>query len=391
MKICHITMFYYPIIGGQEVYIQNLIDVCDKANYKSHILQSDNYIQEKPPIVSLSPQFRKPIESKDILFNIQKKIYVLYYYTLKLFLKRNPYFRWFKFNLDLCFSNNFLKKYDLLIVHYPFHYPSVKKHKKVIVISHCVLWDLPISNYFDKYHIKASKQINTEKTVIVSNDTEFLRQIGYNILPKENRFKEISRNVWFIPNCVDVEFYKKLPELKKEPIFIVPRHIRRDKGIHFAIQAYAAYYKKYETKYSLHIYGKVGDLIYFDYCKQLIADYGIESKVIFNDSITWEKMPLHYNIATLTIIPSVGKEGTSLSALESMSCGTPCVSTNIAGLKDLPCLQSELNPEDMADKINQVMQNYNSVAEEQYKEVRNTYNLQNWSQTWLEVISKTSK
>ena len=391
MKICHVTMFYYPIIGGQEVYIQNLIDVCNKKNYTSHILQSDNYITEKPSNISLAPHFRKAVESKELIFNIQKKFYVLCYHFIKLFLKKSPYFKWFKFNLDLCFSQNFLKKQDILISHYPFHYPALKRHKKVIVISHCVLWDLPINNYFDKYHIKASEKINTDKAVIVSNDTEFLRQIGYNILPKENRFKEISKNVWFIPNCVDVEFYKKLPYVKKEPIFIVPRHIRRDKGIHFAIQAFAAYYKKYDTKYSLHIYGKVGDASYFEYCKQLISESGIENKVVFDDSISWEKMPLHYNMATLTIIPSVGKEGTSLSALESMACGTPCVSTNVAGLKDLPCLLSELDPEDMADKINMIMNNYMNYSDEQYDEVRKTYNLNNWSDTWLKVIENSTK
>jgi glycosyltransferase involved in cell wall biosynthesis len=99
----------------------------------------------------------------------------------------------------------------------------------------------------------------------------------------------------------------------------------------------------------------------------------------------------YYNSAIMTLIPSLRREGTSLSALESMACGTPVVSTNVGGLVDLPTLQTEPIAEDLADKMVYLINNYDEFKTTQMKAVTINFNLENWEKAWLSVILKDKK
>jgi hypothetical protein len=94
----------------------------------------------------------------------------------------------------------------------------------------------------------------------------------------------------------------------------------------------------------------------------------------------------YYSSAGMTIIPTLCKEGTSLSALESMSCGTATVSTNVAGLADLPTVQSLPTPDGLAEAMIRTWKDREVVAERQRKIVTETFNFANWSAAWLEAV-----
>ena len=119
---------------------------------------------------------------------------------------------------------------------------------------------------------------------------------------------------------------------------------------------------------------------------RLIKNLGLTNKVIFAGSVNWRNMPAYYSSAKLTIIPSIWSEGTSLAALESMSCGTPVVSTDIGGLPDLPTLQSKTNAADLAEKMIMVLENHAQYAENQMRVVRKTYHLENWAACWVKIL-----
>ena len=69
-----------------------------------------------------------------------------------------------------------------------------------------------------------------------------------------------------------------------------------------------------------------------------------------------------YSAARVTVIPSICGEGTSLSALESMACGTPVVATAVGGLPDLPAWLAEPNPEALSEAILRVLARRDEVA-----------------------------
>ena len=89
-----------------------------------------------------------------------------------------------------------------------------------------------------------------------------------------------------------------------------------------------------------------------------------------------------------TLIPTRSEEGTALAALESMSCGTATLSTNVGGLKDLPTRQCDPNTNELAQLITECYDRRNEIAESQKKEVEGSYNIEKFKQAWQQVISE---
>lgn len=361
MKVCNISMSFCPIRGGQEVYIENLIKVLKKHGVESSVLQPKTECTKKN--VFFVPRIPKKFLEKFIVN-----------------------FPWFAFNIGLLLSKKILRSHDVIICHYAFHYPSIKWHKKVIILSHGVLWGIPPRSYFDKYHKKASLLAKTNGAFIVSNDTNFLRELGFSIKPGTGFFTEVFKNVWVVPNCVDINYFSRNPIILKEKVVLVPRNIRRDRGIHLAIEAFGIFHKQFPD-FRLEIIGKGNQNDeYFNYCKELASQLKLNDKIKFVGHTEQTEMPHHYNKAMLTLIPSTEKEGTSLSALESMSCGTATITTNIGGLQDLPAVKSEPNSNDIAQKLLSTLNNAEKIAIEQQNEVRAKFNLDLWENAWIKII-----
>lgn len=367
MKICNVSMFYHPQKGGQENYIKDLIKIFDEKGIKSIVIQPKNNYEK--PIEVIYPPMSIPFKDKFSHFFDK--------------------FNWIAFNIELLFSKNILRDQDVIISHYAFHYGALKQYKKLISLSHGVLWNIPAKTFFDKLFIKYNKQILKSGSTIVSNDTEYIRMLGIDIKPGENYFKEVQKNVWFIPNCVDTNIFVN-KKLQKEKVILVPRNIRKNRGIHLAIEAFAILNERVGG-FKLQIVGKGASGEYFDYCKKLIDKFNIQDQVEFKDHAKREEMVNYFNKATLTLIPTIEKEGTSLSAIESMSCGTATVSTAIGGLKDLPTIQSSLDPKDIAQKMEYAIKNLDKVSLEQETKTRNIFNMNNWSKAWLLVTDKVSE
>jgi glycosyltransferase involved in cell wall biosynthesis len=366
MKIGQISKHYYPITGGQQTYIQNLIEVFNKNEIESTIFQ--------PYAKGASKQSHVVVTSPiSILQRLDRYI---------------PNLGWFIFNGELLLVKRKLQEQDILISHYSFHYRSIAWHRKVIVLSHGVLWSSKLKTLFDKtLHKKDVALHNNKKIFIVANDTDFIRRIGIVVPEGTNYFSEVSENVWFIPNCIDDSFFTPDFKIAKEKVLIVPRNIRPDRGIDLAIRAFAIFSTTH-AEYTLKIIGGPRKGKYYNYCKSLVATLAMSNLVVFEGSKDWKSMRDVYRAAALTIIPSIEKEGTSLSALESMGCGTPVVGTDVAGLKDLPILKSQPTPEDLAQKLSEAIGKIDSLAAEQHEWIRTTFNLRNWEKAWMEVIKK---
>lgn len=353
-------MHYWPITGGQEVYIDNLQKVFEKNDIDSCVLQRDTRYKK-------DGVFFVPRIPKDLF--------------LHKFFKNHA---WFVFNIALFFSKKLLKKQDIIISHYPFHYPMLRWHKKVIVLSHGVLWQIPPKTFFDRFHKNAALRAKKERAFTVANDTHYLREIGYDIQPGQGFFTEVFENTWLIPNCVDTSYFVRKNNVPKEKMVLVPRNVRRDRGIHLAIEAFSIFSKAHPD-FTMEIAGSDGGE-YFEYCQKMIADFGLTDSVTFLGHQTQAQLVDLYNKASVSLVPSLEKEGTSLSALESMSCGTATVVTNVAGLKDLPAIKAEPNPQDIAAKIEFALDNIEAISLSQQQKVQTVFNIDIWGKTWLDVI-----
>ena len=168
-------------------------------------------------------------------------------------------------------------------------------------------------------------------------------------------------------------------------MILVPRQITEDRGIELAIKAFGKVLDSRDDVI-LKVAGKAHHESYLNKCRSLAADLGIQDKVVFCPPAAHRDMPALYSAAALTLIPTLRREGTSFSALESMSCGTATVSTNVAGLADIPTLQAAANPDDLAAAILSALNDREAIGAAQQRKVHETFNMKNWNRAWLDVV-----
>lgn len=362
-KIIQASRYYIPIVGGQETYIENLHQILVESGYQSTVVQQTRSLKDCPshvkPLLYIPGFFNRFIPDAD----------------------------WFQFNVALSLSRFFLSKADVIICHYPFHYPALRWHKRVIVLSHGIEWLNPPRKLSDHYRVHAMRMCWKDRSMIVANDTNFLRTLGLDIQPRSCEFQQVEQNVWYLPNCVDTNHFKPL-DMERKNIILVPRNIRKVRGIHLAIQAFQLLIKE-RSEYQMWIAGGPLQGEYYDYCKDLVEELKLKEKVLFLGNIPWDSLVHYYNQSKLSLIPTIELEGTSLSALESMACKTPVVSTDVAGLKDLPTLKAEVDPHSLASKMLEILENWDSYSNKQYEAVLTTFNLNRWKDAWLNVIRQT--
>jgi glycosyltransferase involved in cell wall biosynthesis len=363
MNIAQITQHYLPIVGGQEVYIDQLNRVFNEAGWNNMVYQPDTGIR------------RNDITSVFRLRGVSRIVNGAEPHLFNLFLNH--------------FYRAGLIKNDIIIAHYAVHaLPLLPFAQRVIVLSHGVEWALSGDTWNDRRRGFAAKACFNEFPHVV-NDTHYLRENGMDIKAGTGYFTEVAPRKWFIPNCVNTNRFRKtagLPEWRGRRILLVPRQVTQDRGIDLAIRSFALVHKN-EPSLELVILGKMWPGAYLELCHKLVCDYGLKSHVFFKEHIGNNEMADYYSSAELTLIPTLRREGTSLSAIESMCCGTATVSTNVCGLADLPTVQSPPNEIDFAQAIEDTLKNKVTIATQQCEVARQLFRYENWAKTWLHVIN----
>ena len=360
MKIGHIATEYKPITGGAQTYLANLHEIFSQKGYEQSVYQFDDGVRD--PELRLLPH--KPP-----------------------FLKGGRALDLWWFNLVLNSKLAELRAEDVLICHYAFHSLPLWWKRKVIVLSHGCEWDIPPTSLSQRLKIKIAQWSFRHFKYLVANDTNYFRQMGVAIQPQEKMFEEIRPGKWFIPNCVDTDYFRPVEPAPgfPEQMILVPRNLSRPRGIHLAIDGFALFNKTFPET-NLVLVGGCFDEEYKKELEDLIHRKNLGAKVCFKGSIAWKKIRHVYCAADLVVIPTLQREGTSLAALEAMSCGLATVSTNVHGLADLPTVQSEPTAADLARAMQTTYVNREKIGREQRQRVREVYNLENWKKAWLSVI-----
>lgn len=283
-----------------------------------------------------------------------------------------------------------LLDYDALIVHYPFHAYPLRRHPRIIALSHGVEWRQPPRRLTHRVRRRIARWAVGHCRATVSNDTNFLRETGIDSQPTERPFTQHRPGVWFIPNCVDVaRFENAAPQSELQALnpILVPRNASPARGIHLAIDAFGRFAKNHPVS-NLLIAGNHPAPAYQEQLSDLIARHGIAERVIFAGNIDWESMPAYYRSARMTLVPTLFCEGTSLAALESMAAGTPAISTRVGGLADLPTEKCDPDAESLARAMEAVHDNRDEIGAKQQAVVREEFSLSRWNQVWNQVLEQ---
>ena len=370
-KIIHISTHYYPVNGGQQIYIDNL---------KKYLIDYEHIVVQIGDKDVVYPDHVYPVEIpyKNIL-----KAFSFYVYNASVG----------KLILDLIATDEIDVNNDIFLCHYAFHYSIVKNFKNVLILSHGVEWDGPGNTLKKLYHSHRKKinqrLIREDSVKIISNDLNYFLQLGLQNTNDSHFFSEIKANKWLVPNSVNTEIFEK-KELTNSyfdsPAIVIPRNIVPQRGMEFVIRALS------ELKgngsfmdYKLYIVGVKYDIAYYNSLVSLIDRLNLNDDVVFYGSIPYEETPLMYNSADLVVIFSLFREGTSLAALEAMACSTVVVSTDIGGLKDLPTIKA--NRDNLASVMASSLKNADQISVGQMDFVTKNFSSRNWISSWSTILN----
>jgi glycosyltransferase involved in cell wall biosynthesis len=358
MRIAQLTFSYLPVTGGADAYLAELTRVLEKAGHTVTVYQRDAGVGG--PEVRLLPTPRGLSPGRQ-------------FWLLPLFLLRH--FR-------------ALARQDVIIAHYPNYALPVLWHPRVIGLSHGVTWDDAPGSWAARLKRALARAAFRGCAAFVANDTFFLREMGLPIAPQENPFTEVRPGRWFIPNGVDLAHFHRQEgdaDLQKLKPILVPRNLYRNRGIHLAIQAFAEF-RREQPDTHLVIVGGAGQPDYVAELHRLMDDLQLRDRVRFWGSVAWREMPTVYSSAELTLIPSTCGEGTSLSALESMACGTATIATTAGGLPDLPTVHCAPTAADLLRTLRETYPARERIAAAQQQTVQRTFSLDRWAAAWRQVV-----
>jgi glycosyltransferase involved in cell wall biosynthesis len=366
MRVGQITYSYKPLIGGGDIYAEMLAALLVEGGHSQRVFQ--RMAQSTDADICFVP-------------NPLARLHKGEFWTQALFL---PLLR------------RELQKEDLLIAHYPI-YALMAAHLRrkgkpaLIGISHGVTWDERPGSARARLKRLIAKRAFRLADGFVANDSYFLREMGLAIAPRDRLYSEVAKGRWFIPNCIPPNYVMGRPidELRDLKAIIVPRNLYRNRGIHLAIEAFHTFAARYPETHLL-ILGDRSQPAYAESLEQRVKALGLAERVQFRGHIPHAQMADFYASAELCLIPSICGEGTSLAALEAMACGLAVISTDVAGLKDLPTVQCAPEVSKLAETMLQVYPDKRQIGIMQKEQVARDYSYSRWAEAWSKIINQVS-
>ncbi len=374
MRIAHVTYSFWPIRGGADAYLAELCRALAQDGHEQTVFQAQ-----------ASPQGRLSAEVDVGPPGQTVRVAVVEWPAD---VRRSPGRRYWALAAQVSRHRGRILANDRIIAHYPHYALPLAGHPGLIGLSHGVTWDCDGASSRSAAARKALAQAAFRVTrACVANDTLFLREMGLPLAPGGPSGVEVARGRWFLPNAVDTARFTPDSAVPRDPVILLPRNLYRNRGILLGIAAFARLAER-APDLRLRIVGDEGDAGYREECETLARALKITSRVEFAGSVPWRVIPKEYRRAAVTWIPSLCGEGTSLSGLESMACGTPVVASNAGGLPDLPCLHADLTPDAFADATLRLLSRRDEIAHHQRDATLRGFSLAGWGDTWRRIVAR---
>lgn len=359
MRIAQLTYGYLPITGGADAYADQLRTVLDAAGHESVVYQ--RHVGMRDERIVQMPRIPWPLSLKEF-----------WLLPLLMALRRRE-----------------LARFDVLIGHYPQYCRPARYHPRTVGLSHGVTWDDAPGTYAARHKRRWARWAFEHCARYVANDTFFLREMGVDIAPGSEGFREVAPGAWYIPNCVDERVFHPVddPDERAEGAFLVPRNIYHNRGVDLAVAAFARIAGELPNA-RMVVAGAPSQPDAVAAVRQEIERGGLRDRVKLIGSVPWRDMPALYTGARVTVIPSRCGEGTSLAALESMACGTPVVATDAGGLLDVPALHAPVDAEALARRMLQAWRDARDLGAEQMALALERHSRARWERCWLEVVER---
>jgi len=202
----------------------------------------------------------------------------------------------------------------------------LKKHsgKKLIVRCGYLHSRNTIKEYEDEKIIKDAIQL--ERNAFSASDIAIVTS-SWQRDTVTNKYNINPAKIKVIPNYVVTDVFKPHPEIEKKCDLIFVGRAGKEKNIANLLKA-IQYMKTKNRSISLLM---VGGCCYDNKIKEIVNYYALD--VIFKGNIPNFDLPYIFNQAKIFILPSY-YEGHPKALLEAMSCGLPCVGSDVTGIRE---------------------------------------------------------
>lgn len=366
MRICMLTSFFLPTIGGVEAHVYHLAKCLQEQGHDVVIVHTSFDVESKDG-TSFSCEMLDDLEVHRLYIgNSQWRLSEGMFLSSRVVSYTNGFLR----KIRPIFQSKRVSDY-ILSLHKEKNFDVVHQHDFV-------------SNMF------TTKKLSHYIPVVLTNHTgEFLllnrsfvtrlvlryllNHISFLIGPSDElcdvAFLKKKGRVTYIANGVDVdEFVPKtrteISVMRREmgydidaPLVLCARRWAPTKGVIYFVQALKNVLKKHPKVCFLisgnEYYG------YPEYRKDVMSfveDKDVRASVFLLGDIPHTKIQSYYQISDIVVLPSL-MEATSLSGLEAMSCGKPLLGTNVGGIPEIVedgkngRLVSSANSEEIADAL----------------------------------------
>jgi glycosyltransferase involved in cell wall biosynthesis len=167
----------------------------------------------------------------------------------------------------------------------------------------------------------------------VKNFRKAISDIDLIIAPSDYLRRRIAKEIHIpavtIPNFVPVPSENSSP-IDDSPYFLFVGMLEKHKGIKELLELFKEFRSEINTKLII-----AGEGSLENYVKDFIKRNSLDELVSYIGFVSGEKLYSLYKGASAVIIPSICPENSPLVALESLSVGTPVISSNTGGLPEI--------------------------------------------------------
>ena len=344
-RICLVTHFFPPHMGGIEKVSYEQSKRLTKSGYEIDVLTSKTKGQKKHPAKGIRV-FAYPSLKVAERFGVPYPILTIEAYK--------------KFA-------QVIKRCDLVHAHGHVYMSSylagkiAKKYKKpFIVTQHNTFIDykswLNTLEYLNDITIGKSVLKRADRILTVSKETmKYVLRLGADKAKTSVMYNGVDTNCFH--STKKGESRKKLGLPKNRKIIFSVRRLVYKNGLDTLIES--AHLVARDNPDILFIVAGKGP------SRKLIEDsikeLGIEDNIKLTGFVPDELLPLYYNAADYFVLPSASGEGLPLVLFEAMACGLPVIATTVGGTPEIiehmknGVLVPPRNPEAIADALSKLL------------------------------------
>jgi glycosyltransferase involved in cell wall biosynthesis len=317
-KICLVTHFFPPHIGGIEKVAEEQCKRLSKLGYQVSVLTSTRTQNEHCregihvfsfPVLSLAERVGLP-------------------YPV-------PLFKAYRIFTDL------IRKCDIVHAHghpYISSYMAckiAKKYKKPLILTqHNTFIDfqswLNVVEHLNDRIIGSAVLKDADKVITVSKKTmEYVLKLGADKSKTSVMYNGVDQNFFYPMNKEKSRDKLGLPENKM--LILTVRRLVYKNGLDTLIKSASLLARDFPNL----LFIVIGNGPDRKFIANRIRQLGVNDNVRLAGFVPEELLPLYYNAADYFVIPSSSGEGLPMVLLEAMACGLPVIATTVGGTPEI--------------------------------------------------------